>query len=665
MWSKSGIQEHYQMNRIFWTGILVALLMGQTVYGQLWSPNDAIFNPSGVPSLPFSQPRFADLDADGDVDMILGSVGENLLYMENSGSPTSPAFIPGEDVFENVPQLDAEMGVCVDLDDDGDLDLICGGFTGLNLYLNTGNATNPVFEKISGFFDGLAVGQNPIPDLADMDGDDDLDMVVGLSESGLVKIYTNTGSPMAAAFSEVSMVEIGDVGLYAYPNLNDLDGDGDQDLLVGRDGYGFVYYKNTGNPNMASWEEDPGVFEGLGMDTYWNSPGLADLNGDDQTDLVFGTYAGPLNYYINSGTPSVPAWTVNTTLFGGVIDVGAASNPYFFDYDGDGDLDLFTGTQLGDIKYYENTGTTTGPAWEENSDPFVSLKHSIYSAVAVGDVNNDGLPDAIVGDLNGHLYYHRSTGEGFVEETAYLQTVALGGWSAPRLADFDSDEDLDIIAGNEAGNLTYIRNEGSPENPEWVVVPGFFGGIDVGMNCVAALYDIDFDDDLDVLCGNLSGSLTYFENQDGEWTQNAEIFQGISGGQNTTPALADLDGDGDPDLTLGQYSGIFNYYVNHIVATDMKKSIQNPANFAASIYPNPFSTSVQVRVFTAQATSLHMQVLNASGVQVMETSWHTGTSGDQTFPCDLSKLSPVIYYVRLSAEFTKGLKVMVMKVVKI
>jgi len=490
-------------------------------------------------------------------------------------------------------------------------------------------------------------------------------MVVGVSESGLVKLYTNTGSPTAAAYSEGSMVEIGDVGLYTYPNLKDLDGDLDQDLLVGRDSYGFIYYKNTGNPNVASWEEDPFVFEGLGMDTYWNSPGLADLNGDDQTDLVFGTYAGPLNYYINTGTPTAPAWTVNTTLFGGVIDVGAASNPWFFDYDGDGDLDLFTGTQLGDIKYYENTGTITGPAWEEDSDPFVSLKHSIYSAVAVGDVNNDGLPDAIVGDLSGHLYYHRNTGLGFVEETAYLQSVALGGWSAPRLADFDGDEDLDIVAGNEAGNLTYIRNEGSYENPDWIVVPGFFGTIDVGMNCVPALYDVDFDDDLDVVCGNLSGSLTYFENQGGEWFQNTEIFQGISGGQNTTPALADLDGDGDPDLTLGQYSGIFNYYVNHIVAMDVDEQIHDAALFAASIYPNPFSTSVQVRIFTAQATAFHLQVLNASGVQVMESRWQTGASGDQTFPFDLSQLTPGIYYFRLSTEFIKGSKVMVIKVVKI
>ncbi|MCD4731398.1 MAG: T9SS type A sorting domain-containing protein, partial [Bacteroidales bacterium] len=118
---------------------------------------------------------------------------------------------------------------------------------------------------------------------------------------------------------------------------------------------------------------------------------------------------------------------------------------------------------------------------------------------------------------------------------------------------------------------------------------------------------------------------------------------------------------GDPDLTLGQYSGIFNYYVNHIVATDVGEKIHDPELFAASIYPNPFSTSVQVRIFTAQATTIHLQVLNASGVQVIELYWQTGASDDQTFQCDFSQFIQGIYYVRLSTSS----KVMVLKVVKI
>ena len=104
-------------------------------------------------------------------------------------------------------------------------------------------------------------------------------------------------------------------------------------------------------------------FDGSETSTYWNSPCLVDLNGDGRPDLIYGTSAGPLQYYVNGGPPADPVWTANTSLFGGVLDVGAASSPFFFDFDADGDLDLVSGSQLGDIKYYENVGTNAAPAW--------------------------------------------------------------------------------------------------------------------------------------------------------------------------------------------------------------------------------------------------------------------------------------------------------------
>ncbi|MCB2221808.1 MAG: T9SS type A sorting domain-containing protein [Bacteroidetes bacterium] len=636
------------MKNLFLILFITTILINSQVKGQPWTQNDNIFNPSGVPSLTFSQPRFADLDGDDDFDMILGSVGENPLYLENTGSSASPMFVPGADIFENVQSLDAEVGVFSDIDSDDDLDLISGGFTGLNLYKNIGTSLSPVFEKQPGIFNGLEVGQNPIPDFGDLDGDGDYDMVVGISESGLVKIYMNMGTPQEVEFNENNVSEVGDVGLYAYPHFCDIDQDEDQDLLLGRDSYGFVYYENTGNSTTAVWEINTTAFDGLGNDSYWNSPGLADLDDDGLTDLVFGTYAGPLKYYLNTGTSSAPDWTENTTLFGGVIDIGGASNPYFFDFDNDGDLDMFTGTQLGDIKYFENTGTITGPAWEENSSPFASLKHSIYSAVAMGDVNNDGLPDAIVGDLNGGLYYHRNTGDGFVKEPSFLQAVALGGWSAPRLADFDGDEDLDIIAGNESGNLTYIQNGGTPEDPEWSVVANFFGTIDVGMNCVPTVYDVDMDGDVDILCGNLSGSLTYFENQGGEWIQNNEIFMGISGEQNTTPALADLDGDGDPDLTLGQYSGIFNYWVNHSVATGISL-FNNKDIFNASIYPNPVIGKATIEMNGFEKEIVQLQILDLKGHIVLKRKFRI-TDVKYKYSLELDQLEPGVYIVSLTSK---------------
>jgi len=246
---------------IFITSILSA---------QPWLQNDAIFNSSGVPSLPFSQPRFADLDADGDQDMIIGNLNDVPFYMENAGTPNVPVFMPGTEIFASVSTLDVEMGVFADLDNDNDLDFISGGYTGLNFFENIGTIYLPIFQKVNDFFSGLNAGQNPVPDLADVDDDNDLDMVVGFSENGGVKIYINSGTATTAQFSEINTITIGDVGLYAYPNFCDLDADNDQDIVVGRDSHGFIYYQNNGTPQSGLWEVNASVFTGIGSDTYWN-----------------------------------------------------------------------------------------------------------------------------------------------------------------------------------------------------------------------------------------------------------------------------------------------------------------------------------------------------------------------------------------------------------
>ena len=509
-------------SRLFLLGVLLGWLAAPAP-AQNWAQNDAIYNPSGIPSLFFSQPRFADLDADGDFDLILGSSEEPLLYYVNTGSATAPAFSAGPDIFAPVDPLDAEVGVCVDIDGDLDLDLITGGFDGLVLFENTGTVTAPVFVERAGFFSGLETGSEPVPTLADMDGDQDLDLLVGLSESGALKYYPNSGTASAPAFTESSAAVWFDIGLYAYPWFVDLDRDGDVDLAAGRDAHGFVYYRNDGDLHAWSWTADDAIFAGLGGDTYWNSPCLVDLTGDGLPDLVYGTAAGPLQYYVNGGPPEAPVWIVNASLFGGVIDVGAASSPFLFDFDADGDLDLVCGTQLGDIKYYENVGTAEAPAWRAAHEYFASIDHSIYSAITLGPLDGDDLPDAVVGDLSGNLFYHHNTGTGFTYDPSVFAGINLGGWSVPRLADMDGDGDLDLAAGNEAGRLRYFENVGGG-TLQWQEVPNYFGTIDVGSNCSMTLGDYDRDGDLDLLTGDISHELQYFRNDGGTWHEDPTVF---------------------------------------------------------------------------------------------------------------------------------------------
>jgi len=640
---------------------LLILLLQSILLAQPWLQNDAIFNPSGVPSLMFSHPRFADIDGDGDYDLILGHMNDKPLYMENIGSKTSPKFQIADDIFSMVSSLDAEAAVMADINKDGKDDLITGGYTGLHLYKNVGLPDFPMFIKEEGYFSGINAGSYPVPDMGDVDNDGDLDLVLGLSENGMVKIYFNTGNDSIAEFSESNSLIIGDVGLYAYPVFYDLDGDGDLDIVVGRDGSGFTYYKNAGTAENGNWQADASIFSGIAYDTYFNSPAIVDLNGDGKPDLIYGSGSGPLNYFRNSGTVQNPTWTRNSSVFGGVLDVGGASSPFFFDYDGDGDLDMFSGSNLGNIKYYENTGTIHAPTWKEKSSYFSSLKHSIYSSVTIGDVNNDSLPDAIVGDLSGNLYLHLNNGTGFTLVSDALSHITLGGWSVPRLVDFDGDGDLDIVAGNENGNLYYFENQGNLENPDWVEIPDYFNSIDVGSNCVPTIADFTGNGMMDVLTGTMWRELKFYTFQDGQWDKDTTFFSGIPCGQNTAPALVDLDGDGDCDLVLGCYEGTFSYFENRSVVSNITDQEVILPDFNIYNYPNPFNASTTIEFSLPLSTPVHIKIVDLRGREIRSWSFSQMSAGVRSLNWDgsMNNGSPAgsgifIYHIRTNETAQTG-----------
>ncbi|WP_419624593.1 FG-GAP-like repeat-containing protein, partial [Thiolapillus sp.] len=205
-----------------------------------------------------------------------------------------------------------------------------------------------------------------------------------------LKYYQNTGTTSNPAYE----VKTGnsnpfdgiDVGRYSAPTLADIDGDGDLDLVVGESAGTLKYYQNTGTTSNPAYEAktgDDNPFNSINVGIY-SGPTLADIDGDGDLDLVMGEAYGTLKYYQNTGTTSNPAYEVKT---GGSnpfnsIDVGDFSKPTLADIDGDGDLDLVVGEKYGTLKYYQNTGTTSNPAYEAktgDSNPFDGIDVGRYS----------------------------------------------------------------------------------------------------------------------------------------------------------------------------------------------------------------------------------------------------------------------------------------------
>jgi hypothetical protein len=188
-------------------------------------------------------PAFGDLDADGDLDAVLGTWEDELRLYRNTSTDGSISLELVDSAFVTLSRGRNATPALGDLDGDGDLDLIVGESSGtLNQYENTGTATDPVFTLVSDEMGDIDVGRRSLPVLRDLDDDGDLDLVVGAESSGL-HVFLNAGSPTAPEWVVGGTLPIDDFG-FAAPAFLDLDGDGDDDILLGGGRGGLWLYEN-------------------------------------------------------------------------------------------------------------------------------------------------------------------------------------------------------------------------------------------------------------------------------------------------------------------------------------------------------------------------------------------------------------------------------------
>ena len=268
----------------------------------------------------FAAPITLDYDNDGDQDLILSTINDSswtvfILY-KNQGTNTNPRYqmVDTDYLFASFNQYSFAVPAKGDLDDDGDPDLLFGLENGtIVFYENYGifnGKWNLAINTIN--YSGIDVGAHAAPELADLNGDGLLDLLIG-DRQGKLHYYENKGSKTNPDFSIETNADYGKIRLneyftaYPVPRIADLDNNGLDDLIVGTE-RGLIYFfpNISANPTDSFISSTNNYKELLLNKTYDKQmgyllcPWFENLNGDQFPDMMVGTYRGGIQLFANA-----------------------------------------------------------------------------------------------------------------------------------------------------------------------------------------------------------------------------------------------------------------------------------------------------------------------------------------------------------------------------
>ena len=600
-------------------------------------------NPLGAIDFGFSStPAFADLDGDGDFDLVVGEEFGELLDRRNMGTastPVFPAFIGSDDLLPRLDAGDTSAPAFVDLDGDGDLDLVAGNLDGTLLaWRNTGTAAVPVFTALAGSdnpFNGIDVGERSTPAFVDLDGDGNIDLVVGRAD-GTFLAWRNP-SPLPTLAVTVTPEQDGPPSITSAATAS-----------VAENETGVVYQATATDPDGTSsftWtlggaDAERFTVDASGAVRFATPPDFerpADAGGDNVYDITLTANDGAADSAsravaitvtnvidspaltglassvtfaenaVNAGPQLLDAsviFTAETALAGGRLVIAGllAEDRVSVLAEGNGAGQI--GVSGSNVLF---GGVVIGSAAGGVGDTFTVTFTAAATAAAVDALIQrlayQNISDAPTASRTLTLDVIDGDGRGLAAEAGIgpltaltgapnpFDTIDAGDFSTPAFVDLDGDGDLDLVSGRLDGTLLAWRNTGTASAPAFSALAGSdnpFDGLDAGRASAPAFVDLDGDGDLDLVSGEDNGSLLAWRNTG---TASAPVFSALSGAENpfdrilvayaSTPAFVDLDGDGDLDLVSGDLYGALSAWRNTGTAA-------SPAFTALTGSDNPF-----------------------------------------------------------------------------
>jgi hypothetical protein len=370
---------------------------------------------------------FADADGDGDPDLLWGDYFEKgLLMLENRGGcealnfSSDPQAFPPQDPMTSSGYNAPAIG---DLTGDGQPDMLVGVIggaynpqrtTAANLYFYERREGGAYEKRSERFLSMIDVGVESAPAFGDLDGDDDLDLLIGNKAAaktgggGQVLRYENTGTPGTPRLRLADTLALAPAGAYnRAPALADLDDDGDLDLVTGTWRKGLFWHENTGSATSAQFAEEGESLLAARKNISHAAPAFADLDDDDDLDLVVGGSAGGLKVFRNEGSARQPQFAPAPDLLDGVT-VDRRSVPALRDTDGDGAPDLLVGSETDGLTFFRNEGSPRQAQFARvgsgEGSPFPMYAPGL-AAPAFADMDADGDADLFTGAGRGGLFF--------------------------------------------------------------------------------------------------------------------------------------------------------------------------------------------------------------------------------------------------------------------